>query len=898
MFRVLSLAVGLLFAASAARAADDLQYGPPPAWVIPTAIPKIASPPEGAVQLLLEDVQSRYTAEADTHYSESAVRILSAQALAAAGNVSVVWPPDTEKITIHYLHIIRDGRVIDALAGGRKFTVIRREANLELATLDGALTATIQPEDLRVGDILGLAFTRERHDPIFQGRSEGAAALARPGVVGRVTIRELWPNYKAMRWQASDDLGKGVLVRKGDETQLTFDLSNVEAPKPPKDAPVRFSRLGILEMSQFSDWAEVSSLMDPLYRKASTLEAGSPLKAEIARIKSTSPDPRVRAEVALRLVEDQVRYVALLMNLGGYTPAAADLTWSRRFGDCKAKTALLLALLDGLGIEAQPALVNTTAGDALNDILPTVGAFDHVMVRARIGGLVYWLDGTRLGDRHLEDLAIPNFHWALPVQASGAKLEKLLPPPLIQPNIETHVDLDASGGLDLPAPAHLELVYRGDFGVSMHLGLAALNKADAERALREIWSNDYPWITASAVSSSYDDDKRVLRLVMDGAAKMDWTRSSGWRQFQISESNLGYTPKFSREPGPHPDAPYSLNYPTYGYWKVSVKLPSHGAGFTIGNAPDVDKTIAGVTYHRVSTLHDGVATMEASEKSLEPEFPASEAAVAEPALRELTSYDVAISTRAATTDVISADDSLNYGQQGIQALLKEDYGAAITDLTQAIKSDPQNSSNYYNRGLAYLETHRESLAVADFDATLKLRPSDSLALIGRGQARLVDDEDRLAEEDFGAAMKLAPGDYQIEFRRADAYRKAGRFEKAIGAFTLLIAKYPDAQHRSSLTGRCRARVGLGKELDLAVADCDAALRMKPDDHNAIAARGQAQFKLGRLDQAMADFKALLDVSPDDKDALCGRALIRQARGLRTEAAVDLARAGASCKATA
>jgi transglutaminase-like putative cysteine protease len=103
--------------------------------------------------------------------------------------------------------------------------------------------------------------------------------------------------------------------------------------------------------------------------------------------------------MALRLVQDQIRYVFLGMNLGGYTPASAETTWARRFGDCKGKTALLVALLRELGIDAEPALVSTTAGDGLDQRLPTLQLFDHVIVRARIDKTIYWLDGARQGDR-------------------------------------------------------------------------------------------------------------------------------------------------------------------------------------------------------------------------------------------------------------------------------------------------------------------------------------------------------------------------------------------------------------------------------------------------------------------------------------------------------------------
>src|SRR5690606_24236734 len=131
----------------------------------------------------------------------------------------------------------------------------------------------------------------------------------------------------------------------------------------------------------------------------------------------------VQASAALRLVQDQVRYVALLMGEGALTPASADETWSQRLGDCKAKTAILLALLDGLGITAEPAAVSVNNGDGMNEGLPRMSAFNHVLVRVEIDGQVHWLDGARTGDRRLEDTPVPPYFWALPLTGPGAALE-------------------------------------------------------------------------------------------------------------------------------------------------------------------------------------------------------------------------------------------------------------------------------------------------------------------------------------------------------------------------------------------------------------------------------------------------------------------------------------------
>ena len=126
--------------------------------------------------------------------------------------------------------------------------------------------------------------------------------------------------------------------------------------------------------------------------------------------------------MALELVQDKVRYLFNGMEEGNYVPQTPTQTWSVRYGDCKAKTLLLLAMLRELGIEAEAVLANSQLGDWLPRRLPTPGAFDHVIVRATIGGESLWLDGTGSGAR-LADLGdVPAFRHALPLRAAGAEL--------------------------------------------------------------------------------------------------------------------------------------------------------------------------------------------------------------------------------------------------------------------------------------------------------------------------------------------------------------------------------------------------------------------------------------------------------------------------------------------
>jgi tetratricopeptide (TPR) repeat protein len=910
MSRWLILAAPLVFWAGAASGADKPLFAPPPAWVTPLPIPAPSPGADGTpVQTLLQDTQTRLGPDGDVFYSEVALKILTPQGLANVASFTQDWNPDTESLTLHRMNLIRDGKTTDLLAGGKAVTVLRRETSLELATLDGRLTATVQPEGLRVGDVIDLAFTIERRDPVLRGNAQVFQAERHAGVAGRVHMRVIWPGGKSLRWRVTEGLPAPTISRTREGSELTIDQLNATVPQPPEGAPSRYNDLDELELSEFQTWSAVSALMAPLYAKAAVLAPDSPLHQEAERIRRASSDAKTRAEAALRLVQDQVHYTFLGMAFGGYVPAGADLTWSRRFGDCKGKTALLLALLHEVGVEAEPALVSTGFGDGLNDRLPRLDVFDHVFVRARIGGKVYWLDGTRIGDRDLDDIPVPDVHWVLPVRAAAATLERIEPPPLTDPAFETLRKIDATGGLDVPAPIWVEQTLRGDGAVALNQSISNLGKNDAEHALREYWRSNAPLAEPKTVDFTFDDARRILRLTMTGTVKMEWIANGDARDLDLGDSQLGFSAAFKREPGPHADAPFAVAYPLFVKRTDIIQLPGKGEGFSLAGAPaDVDVTIAAQRYQRQTSIRGGVVTMSAMERSLAPEFPAAEAEAASAQLRDLARFDVYVrATQAPAAPASPAPkpaapapptppttDAESFALKGAKAYAARDYDLAIADFTEAARRAPRESRPIYNRGAAHFAKGEDAQALADFNAALRLNPGDFMALLGRADLDLVRGDQPAAERDFQAAFDLSPGNLVALFRRVRDYERFDLFEPAVRALTTLIKASPNgARVAPLLNDRCWERAAWGRELEAALADCSRALELDPGAPATLDSRGFVRLRLGQFKAAIDDYSEALLAKPKAAPSLFGRGLARLKIGDTARAAADLQAARAA-----
>jgi transglutaminase-like putative cysteine protease len=630
-----------LCATAPALAASKPVVAPPPAWVDVAPVPD-APAPDGspAVQTLLDDNQSRLGPDGDEFYTRRVVKVLRPEGLSDLTTENLTWDPASETLTIHTIAIRRGGKVIDLLKGGQNLLVLRRETGLEEGMLDGRLTASLQVEGLQVGDVFDVAWTLAKRDPITKGRSEDPEGLSSPGVTARYRVRASWPASDPVRWRATDDLPKPVITTKDGRTDLLLDVSNIKAPVPPAGAPARYAWIDRLYGTSYASWNEVSDQIWPLFDQAAQLGPSSDLRAQAAAIAASSTDPKVRAFEALKLVEDKIRYFYIGTNEGGYIPAPADETWKRRFGDCKGKTVVLLALLRQLGVKAEPALVSTGSGDGLDEDLPGLWRFDHVLIRAEIEGKEYWLDGTREGDvGGVDEQEPPAWRWALPLRAGGAPLEEIVQPPLDKPMMDVVVRLDASKGLDAPAPGEFRLTVRGDAAVALRLAVARASKDDLVRLEKQAVANAVSWFEPKDVSWRDEPQDNAFELDITGTADLDWKENADlhMREYRFP-SSTGAKLFPERDPASNQNAPFAVAYPLYVSGRTEVVLPNGGKDFQIRGA-NVAETVGEYHVERSSEIVGGVASFASSLKALAPEAPASAADAANRELRRISDQD-------------------------------------------------------------------------------------------------------------------------------------------------------------------------------------------------------------------------------------------------------------------
>lgn len=526
------------------------------------------------------------------------------------GNISLVWNPAAGAPVVHAIRIYRDGEVIDVLKKA-SFEILRREDQLETASLDGNLTAVLRVPDLRVGDEIEVGATIRASDPTLGKDDPGLLLLGPQPAPGRYHLRLSWEERDKPVVRMSQDM---TPVAQQSPGAIDYRFDNPAALTPPKDAPPRYQWQRVVEFSRFNDWQGISRRFFPIFTGASKLGAGAPLRQEAARIAAGHAQPLDRAAAALKLVQQNVRYIYVGLNGGNLTPASAEETWQRRYGDCKAKTVLLLALLHELGIEAEAVLANNSGlDDGLDERLPSPRMFDHVLVRAHIGGKAYWLDGT------LPAVAVPAvepvmpYRWVLPLTAQGSGLEHLGWKPAERPDVVTLFELDARAGFDKPARITNTTIKRGIEGLQQDVQISAMTPAQLLSVFRQNAIGNV-WQTIDDVQWHYDQAAQASVLTVVGTGTLDWDDEGGGSKGMALPGG-GFNPpeKRVRAAEQNQDLPF-YNKPEFDCRVTTVRLPVTTKPEQWSHKDDIDTQMFGRSYYRAFDLRDGALRMIRGER--------------------------------------------------------------------------------------------------------------------------------------------------------------------------------------------------------------------------------------------------------------------------------------------
>jgi tetratricopeptide (TPR) repeat protein len=217
-----------------------------------------------------------------------------------------------------------------------------------------------------------------------------------------------------------------------------------------------------------------------------------------------------------------------------------------------------------------------------------------------------------------------------------------------------------------------------------------------------------------------------------------------------------------------------------------------------------------------------------------------------------------------------------------------DFGHALADLNRAIQLDARDPGALVARGLVQQRRGAYDLALADFDAALKINPRDQQALRNRGALYSVAGRQDEAIADFDSVIRMNRNDPHVFFNRG--YAHFGKHEYELAVMDYSTALYLDPSLGAAYLNRCLTRTIQGKELVMALADCDQALKLLPLSIAARETRGFIYLKLGDPAIAIAEYEAALQMDANRPLALYGLGLAKIRMGRKDDGEANQAAA--------
>jgi hypothetical protein len=132
----------------------------------------------------------------------------------------------------------------------------------------------------------------------------------------------------------------------------------------------------------FKDWRQMGVWYTGLAQ--GRRDATPEMKQKVAVLTAGATTATDKMAALAKFVQQDIRYVAIELGIGGIQPHAAGEVFQHRYGDCKDKATLMGSMLKEIGIDSYYVIINSERGSVDATTPAQVGAFDHAIIAIKL----------------------------------------------------------------------------------------------------------------------------------------------------------------------------------------------------------------------------------------------------------------------------------------------------------------------------------------------------------------------------------------------------------------------------------------------------------------------------------------------------------------------------------
>jgi hypothetical protein len=211
------------------------------------------------------------------------------------------------------------------------------------------------------------------------------------------------PKDYVLRWKTFNGAPPPVITESGDKKIYTWEASNLPARHLESSSPrwreiVPYVMIGPSEFEaqgykgNMASWTEYGRFIEQLRQGRDILP--DDIKRKVHALADTITDKRRKVYALYQFLQQNTHYISIQLGIGGWQPFSAEYVSTRKYGDCKALSNYMVALLKEAGITGK--YVEIMAGEEATPLVENFPSsqFNHVISCVPMEKDTIWLECT------------------------------------------------------------------------------------------------------------------------------------------------------------------------------------------------------------------------------------------------------------------------------------------------------------------------------------------------------------------------------------------------------------------------------------------------------------------------------------------------------------------------
>ena len=194
--------------------------------------------------------------------------------------------------------------------------------------------------------------------------------------------------------QPVENTAKGRRYLKWTMGNLPAVKSEPYSPPPAELLPMLLVSPHVFEAEKYTgsmaSWKDFGNFMNKLMQGRDELSPA--MKTTVRQLTANAATEQEKINVLYRYLQQNMRYVSVQLGIGGWQPFDAKYVEANKYGDCKALSNFMKAMLKEAGIPSYPVLIY--AGDLKYEVTEDFATpmFNHMILH--VPSQNYWLECT------------------------------------------------------------------------------------------------------------------------------------------------------------------------------------------------------------------------------------------------------------------------------------------------------------------------------------------------------------------------------------------------------------------------------------------------------------------------------------------------------------------------